>query len=265
MEHSKSLENILAAPYKRYLSSIIDAVIILVLISPLLYIGYKDYADIDYVNGFILMAFLVKLLVYVIVDIVIPFYTKGRTIGRLLLKLRIRNQDGSVVSVYNLVKRASIFVFISFLSDILFVSFIAYIIWSVVFVLSILFIYSDPLRQTVHDKVAKTIVVDKARNVFEIAVSLHNKGHKSIIMVVGSDRVAEFEGLLNKYNGVEAKHGYYGFDNIEVISAGERDPDAEGVRWMSESKMRDLNAIDIEGAMKQIEGTARSMGITVVD
>jgi len=160
LEHSKSLENILAAPYKRYLSSIIDAVIILVLISPLLYIGYKDYADIDYVNGFILMAFLVKLLVYVIVDIVIPFYTKGRTIGRLLLKLRIRNQDGSVVSVYNLVKRASIFVFISFLSDILFASFIAYIIWSVVFVLSILFIYSDPLRQTVHDKVAKTIVVD---------------------------------------------------------------------------------------------------------
>ena len=87
-------------------------------------------------------------------------------------------------------------------------------------------------------KHAKTIVVDKARNVFEIAVSLHNKGHKSIIMVVGSDRVAEFEGLLNKYNGVEAKHGYYGFDNIEVISAGERDPDAEGVTGMSASKMR---------------------------
>ena len=87
-------------------------------------------------------------------------------------------------------------------------------------------------------KHAKTIVVDKARNVFEIAVSLHNKGHKSIIMVVGSDRVAEFEGLLNKYNGVEARHGYYGFDNIEVISAGERDPDAEGVTGMSASKMR---------------------------
>ena len=87
-------------------------------------------------------------------------------------------------------------------------------------------------------KHARTIIVDKARNVFEIAVSLHNKGHKSIVMVVGSDRVAEFEGLLNKYNGVEAKHGYYGFDNIEVVSAGERDPDAEGVTGMSASKMR---------------------------
>jgi hypothetical protein len=43
---------------------------------------------------------------------------------------------------------------------------------------------------------------------------------------------------LNKYNGVEARHGYYGFDNIEVVSAGERDPDAEGVTGMSASKMR---------------------------
>ena len=87
-------------------------------------------------------------------------------------------------------------------------------------------------------KHARSLVVDKARNVFEIAVTLHNKAHKSIIMVVGSDRVTEFETLLNKYNGTEARHGYYGFDNIEVVSAGERDPDAEGVTGMSASKMR---------------------------
>jgi len=87
-------------------------------------------------------------------------------------------------------------------------------------------------------KHARSLVVDKARNVFEIAVTLHNKGHKSIVMVVGSDRVSEFDALLNKYNGTEARHGYYGFDNIEVVSAGERDPDAEGVTGMSASKMR---------------------------
>ena len=87
-------------------------------------------------------------------------------------------------------------------------------------------------------KYSRNILVDRSRNVFEIAVSLHNKGHKSIVMVVGSDRVAEFEKLLNTYNGVEARHGYYGFDNIEVVSAGERDPDAEGVTGMSASKMR---------------------------
>ena len=87
-------------------------------------------------------------------------------------------------------------------------------------------------------KYARNIIVDKARNVFEIAVSLHNKGHRSIIMVVGSDRVAEFDSLLNKYNGVEARHGYYGFDNIQIISAGERDADSDGVSGMSASKMR---------------------------
>ena len=87
-------------------------------------------------------------------------------------------------------------------------------------------------------KYARNIITSKARNVFDIAVELHNKGHRAVVMVVGSDRVAEFDNLLNKYNGVEGKHGYYGFDDIRVVSAGERDPDAEGVEGMSASKMR---------------------------
>jgi len=87
-------------------------------------------------------------------------------------------------------------------------------------------------------KYAKNIIASKVKMVFDIAVYLHNKGHRSIVMVVGSDRVTEFESILNKYNGVNARHGYYGFDNIEVVSAGERDPDAEGVSGMSASKMR---------------------------
>ena len=37
------------------------------------------------------------------------------------------------------------------------------------------------------------------------------------------------------------------------------------VKEIAELKMKDLNAINVDGAMKQIEGTARSMGITVVD
>ena len=88
-------------------------------------------------------------------------------------------------------------------------------------------------------KYAKNIVTGKPRTAIEVAVELYDKGHKAIVMVVGSDRVQEFDKLLNEYNGVEGKrHGYYGFDNIEVISAGERDPDAEGVEGMSASKMR---------------------------
>ena len=87
-------------------------------------------------------------------------------------------------------------------------------------------------------KYKNNIVVSRARNIFEIAVELHNKGHRAIVMVVGSDRVAEFDDRLNRYNGVDAKHGYYGFDDIKIVSAGERDPDAEGVTGMSASKMR---------------------------
>ena len=99
-------------------------------------------------------------------------------------------------------------------------------------------------------KYAKNVVTSKARTIFEVAVELHDKGYKSIIMVVGSDRVAEFEKLLNEYNGVEGRHGYYGFDNIEVVSAGERDPDAEGAAGMSASKMR---AAAVDGDFESFE------------
>jgi len=83
------------------------------------------------------------------------------------------------------------------------------------------------------------IVVDaNARTVFDVANELHNKGYKKVRMVVGSDRIKEFDMLLNKYNGVKAKHGFYKFDSIEVVSAGERDPDADDVSGMSASKLR---------------------------
>ena len=88
-------------------------------------------------------------------------------------------------------------------------------------------------------KYSRNIVTGNPRTAIEVAVELYDKGHRAIVMVVGSDRVAEFNKILNEYNGVEGKrHGYYGFDNIEVVSAGERDPDGEGVSGMSASKMR---------------------------
>ena len=122
-------------------------------------------------------------------------------------------------------------------------------------------------------KYAKNILTDKAKTIFEVAVSLHNKGYKSIIMVVGSDRVDEFERLLNEYNGVQSKHGYYGFDNVEVVSAGDRDPDSDSVEGMSASKMRkaamdgDLDSFkqgvpsDFKDAEKLYRDVRKSMGI----
>ena len=77
----------------------------------------------------------------------------------------------------------------------------------------------------------------RLRNAIDIATNLHGN-YDNLVMVVGSDRVRDFKTLLNKYNGVESKHGFYKYDNIQIVSAGERDPDAEGVAGMSASKMR---------------------------
>jgi hypothetical protein len=71
---------------------------------------------------------------------------------------------------------------------------------------------------------------------FHHAKRLYNAGHRHLIMVAGSDRVKEYHDLLHKYNG---KEGHFNFDKIEVKSAGERDPDAEGTSGMSATKMRE--------------------------
>ena len=82
----------------------------------------------------------------------------------------------------------------------------------------------------------RNIVVSKSRNIFEILVELNS--YENLIMVVGSDRVEEFKKIINTYNGVKARHGFYEYKTVQVLSAGERDPDAEGVEGMSASKMR---------------------------
>ena len=87
-------------------------------------------------------------------------------------------------------------------------------------------------------KYAKSIIASNSKNVFQIASDLYDKGYKKVVMVVGSDRVQEFNSILNKYNKVKGRHGFYDFENIDVVSAGERDPDSEGVTGMSASKMR---------------------------
>ena len=58
------------------------------------------------------------------------------------------------------------------------------------------------------------------RHVMDIATKLYDQGYTSVTMVAGSDRVKEFDTLLNKYNGVDSRHGFYNFENgIKVVSA----------------------------------------------
>ena len=83
----------------------------------------------------------------------------------------------------------------------------------------------------------KILIKSQAKTIIEVFKELQKKGFKEIVMVAGSDRVNEFDTLLNKYNGKD-----YTFDSIKVVSAGERDPDSDGVDGMSASKMRALAA-----------------------
>ena len=76
------------------------------------------------------------------------------------------------------------------------------------------------------------------RTALDAMKHLESKGHKHVTMVVGSDRVDEFHGLLNKYREKE----YPGIKKVSVVSAGNRDPDAEGAEGMSASKLRGLVA-----------------------
>ena len=102
--------------------------------------------------------------------------------------------------------------------------------------------YSDKVKhiRKMFPKHARNVMIDKnIKNVFDVASRLYDQGYKRITMVVGEDRIREFDVLLNKYNGVKARHGFYNFENINVVSAGKRDPDAEGVEGMSASKQRE--------------------------
>ena len=101
--------------------------------------------------------------------------------------------------------------------------------------------YKDKVKviRKMFPKYARNIMMNtKVKTAIDAAVQLFNEGYVNLVMVVGSDRVRDFDILLNRYNGEKARHGFYNFNKITVISAGERDPDAEGVEGMSASKMR---------------------------
>ena len=89
------------------------------------------------------------------------------------------------------------------------------------------------------------VTKSRSKTIMQVAKELEDMGHTKLIMIAGSDRVEEFKTLLNKYNGKD-----YTFDSIEVVSAGERDPDAEGAEGMSASKMRAAASAGDEKAFK---------------
>ena len=110
---------------------------------------------------------------------------------------------------------------------------------------------------------SERIVNDGAnRTIFDVLKKAHNDGYTNVRIVAGQDRVKEFDKLSQNYNGQ-----LYQFDNMEVISSGDRDPDAEGMEGLSSSRMRQAAA---EGDFKTFraglpEGTPRKMAMTLFD
>ena len=110
---------------------------------------------------------------------------------------------------------------------------------------------------------SERIVNDGAnRTIFDVLKKAHNDGYTNVRIVAGQDRVKEFDKLSQNYNGQ-----LYQFDNMEVVSSGERDPDAEGMEGLSSSRMRLAAA---EGDFKTFraglpEGTPRKMAMTLFD
>ena len=81
---------------------------------------------------------------------------------------------------------------------------------------------------------ADNIINDEdVTTIFDALKLADKEGYSDVQIVVGSDRVSEFDSLAQKYNGK-----LYEFDEIETISAGERDSEGEGVEGMSAYKMR---------------------------
>ena len=94
--------------------------------------------------------------------------------------------------------------------------------------------YNDKIKYATK-AFGKMVTKSSARSIIEVFKELEKMDHTEVVLVAGSDRIKEFNTLLQKYNGKE-----YNFKKIEVISAGERDPDSEGVEGISGTKLRGL-------------------------
>ena len=72
-----------------------------------------------------------------------------------------------------------------------------------------------------------------SKTIFDVLKKAYGDGYSNVNIVVGGDRVKEFDKLATEYNGK-----LYNFNSVKTISAGNRDADSEGIEGMSASKMR---------------------------
>jgi len=91
----------------------------------------------------------------------------------------------------------------------------------------------------------------KIKTFIQALAYLHKMGkYDHVVMVAGQDRLAEFQNMLDKYNGYDARD-FFEFKTAKVVSAGARDPDADDVTGMSASKLRALAVENNFGEFKK--------------
>ena len=104
--------------------------------------------------------------------------------------------------------------------------------------------YADKIKHVrkMFPKHARSVMINKkVVTPFHALTALYNEGFVKVVMVAGSDRLAEYDFRLNKYNGKQGGHGFYNFDGgIKLVSAGQRDPDAKGAEGASGTKQRNF-------------------------
>ena len=89
------------------------------------------------------------------------------------------------------------------------------------------------LMKKMFPSMSGNIIYEPSTNTIIKALQGLQGKYKDCVLVAGSDRVQSYDTMISKYNGIE-----YTFRKLEVVSAGERDPDADGAEGMSASKMR---------------------------
>lgn len=114
------------------------------------------------------------------------------------------------------------------------------------------------IRQMFPEHAAHIVDRDGITTALHAASMLYDAGYTSVTFVAGSDRLDQFRKLLVDYNGVEGKgHGYYKFADIDFVSSGERDPDADGLAGISASMAREAAKAGDEKTFAQATGAGK--------
>ena len=120
--------------------------------------------------------------------------------------------------------------------------------------------YNDKIKfaRKMFPKHARQIIKNnKINTIMDIASALFSEGYINVVMAVDGPRSREFDILLNKYNGVKGRHGFYNFKSIKFVNVGERNDSSEGIDGVSATKQR--NAAKDNDFVAFTQGLPKSM------